>query len=197
MGRRTQGVLGGRSDEVVQRVLDAALVELASSGFSAFRMEEVTAKAGVNKTTVYRRWPNRVALITALVERLRTPLKEKPLPDNGSLEKDLIEAFTRRFKVGRRPEGRAWARLVQERFRPEVEAIIGTAVTDRRLEWRAMVTRAIERGEVPTKTEPQLVFDVVRAIVDAKRSSERLDQKWLAIAVRTAIAGARAGTLSK
>ena len=56
MARRTQGVLGGRSDEVVRKVFDAATVELATSGYSGFRMEEVTARAGVNKTTVYRRW---------------------------------------------------------------------------------------------------------------------------------------------
>jgi AcrR family transcriptional regulator len=190
--RRTKGTLGGRSDQVVRRVLDAAIVELARSGYAGFRMDEVVTLAGVNKTTIYRRWPSRAALVTALVERMRQPLRESPLPDTGELERDLVEAFTRRFNVGRRIEGRAWARLLDERHSPEVEAIIGGAVNERRSEWRAMVTRAIDRREIPRGTDPQLLLHVVRAIADARR----LDASWLVLAVRTAIAGARAGTLS-
>jgi AcrR family transcriptional regulator len=178
---------------VVRRVLDAAIVELARSGYAGFRMEEVVSMARVNKTTIYRRWPSRAALITTLVERMRKPLRESPLPDTGQLERDLVEAFTRRFTVGRKIEGRAWARLLDERHSPEVEAIIGDAVNERRDEWRSMVTRAIDRGEVPPKTDPQLLLHVVRAIVDARR----LDTSWLVLAVRTAIAGARAGTLTR
>jgi len=192
--RRTQGILGGRSEQVVRRVLDAGLVELARSGYAAFRMESVAAGAGVNKTTIYRRWPNRAALVTALVEQMRTPLREGPLPDTGRLESDLVQAFRRRFGVAREVAGRAWARLLDERSSPEVEAIIGRTVDDRRDEWRAMVVRGIERGELPRRTDPQLVLDLVRAIVDARRSS-RLDVAWLSLAVRTVLAAARAGTL--
>lgn len=189
--RRTQGSLGGRSEQVVRRVLDAAIVELAHSGYAGFRMDEVVAKAGVNKTTIYRRWPSRAALVTALVDRMRKPLRERPLPDTGQLERDLVEAFTRRLTVGRKVEGRAWARLRDERFIPEVDTIIGDAVDERGGEWRAMVTRAIDRGEVPPGTDPEALLHVVRAIADARRSN----RSWLILAVRTAIAGARAGAL--
>jgi AcrR family transcriptional regulator len=178
---------------VVRRVLDAAIVELARSGYAGFRMDEVVSTAGVNKTTIYRRWPSRAALVTALVDRMRKPLRESPLPDTGELERDLVEAFERRFTVGRTIEGRAWARLLDERHSPEVEAIIGGAVDERGGEWRSMVTRAIDRGEIPPGTDPQLLLHVVRAIVDARR----LDTAWLILAVRTAIAGARAGTLER
>ncbi len=174
-------------------MLDAALLELARSGYAGFRMDEVVSRAAVNKTTIYRRWPSRAALVTALVERMRKPLRDSPLPDTGALERDLIEAFKRRLSVARKPEGRAWTRLVDERRNPEVEAIIGDAVDERRGEWRAMVTRAIGRGEVPRGTDPQLLLHVLRAIVDVRR----LDQAWLTLAVRTVIAGARAGTLKK
>jgi AcrR family transcriptional regulator len=193
--RRTQGILGGRSEQVVRRVLDAALVELARSGYSGFRMGAVVARARVNKTTIYRRWPSRAALVAALVERMRTPLRENPLPDTGRVDSDLVEAFTRRFAFGRKLQGQAWARLLDERYRPEVEAIIRDAVTERRGEWRSMVARGIDRGELPPRTDPQLLLDLVRAIVDARSSSRRLDTNWLTIAVRTVIAGARSGTL--
>jgi AcrR family transcriptional regulator len=194
--RRTQGILGGRSEQVVRRALDAAIVELARSGYAGFRIEAVASRAGVNKTTIYRRWPSRAALIAALVSQMRTALRESPLPDTGQLESDLVDAFTRRFTFGRKREGRAWARLLEERHNPEVEAIIGDAVDERRDEWRLMVTRAIDRGDLPPGTDAQLLLDFVRAIVDSRSSSRRLDAAWLSIAVRTVIAGARAGTLS-
>src|SRR5262249_30210373 len=158
---------------------------------------EVASRAAVNKTTIYRRWPSRAALVRALVDRMRTPLRDRPLPDTGQLEGDLIEAFTRRVLFGRQVEGRAWARLLDERYSPEVEAIIGAAVNERRDEWRAMVTRAVGRGELPPGTDARLLLDVVRAIVDSKSSARRLDPIWLTLAVRTVIAGARAGTLTR
>jgi AcrR family transcriptional regulator len=178
---------------VVRRVLDAAIAELAHSGYAGFRMDKVVSMARVNKTTIYRRWPSRAALVTAVVDRMRKPLRETPLPDTGQLERDLVEAFTRRLTIGRKIDGQAWARLLDERHSSEVEAIIGDAVDERRGEWRSMVTRAIDRGEVPPGTDPQLLLHVVRAIADARR----LDRTWLILAVRTAIAGARAGTLDR
>lgn len=193
--RRTQGVLGGRSEQVVRRVLAAALVELARSGYTAFRMDQVASRAAVNKTTIYRRWPSRAALIAALVDRMRTPLRESPMPDTGQIESDLVQAFTRRFAVGRKVQGRAWARLLDERYRPEVEAIIRDAVTERRDEWRSMVKRGIDRGELPPRTDAQLLLDLVRALVDSRDASLRLDTVWLSLAVRTVTAGARAGIL--
>src|SRR5262245_66550948 len=95
--RRTQGTLGGRSTQVVRRVLDAAIVELARSGYAGFRMDEVVSRAAVNKTTIYRRWPTRAALVAAVVDRMRKPLRESPLPNTGRLERDLVEAFTGRL----------------------------------------------------------------------------------------------------
>jgi AcrR family transcriptional regulator len=181
---------------VVRRVLDAAVAELAHSGYAGFRMEAVASNAAVNKTTIYRRWPSRAALVTALVERLRTPLRESPLPDTGRLESDLVAAFAWRFTVTRRVEGRAWRRLLEERHSPEVESIIGSAVDDRSGEWRSMVTRAIDRGELPAGTDARLLLHLVRAIVDARGASSQLDETWLTVAVDTVVAGARAGTLA-
>lgn len=192
--RRTKGILGGRSDEVVRRVLDAAIVELARSGYAGFRMDEVATRAEVNRTTIYRRWPNRVALVTAVVDSLRTRLRHDPLPDAGALEQDLIEAFARRWKFGRNVEARAWARLLGERHNPEVEAIVGDAVDERRAEWKYMVTRAIERRELPAGTDEQLLLDLVRAIVDSRRA-QPLDTTWLRAGVQTVVAGAAVGTL--
>lgn len=177
-------------------MLAAAIAELAASGYAGFRMDAVARRAAVNKTTIYRRWPTRAALVAAVVDRMRTPLRDSPLPDTGRLESDLLAAFTRRYTVGRRVEGRAWARLVDERRTAEVAAIVGSVLDERTEEWRSMITRAVGRRELPRGTDPRLVLDLVRAIADSRSAAGRLDTSWLRLAIRTVLAGARAGALT-
>lgn len=195
--RRTRGVLGGRSERVVRQVLEAAVAELAASGYRAFRMDQVCAGAGVNKTTIYRRWPGRGLLVAAAVEWMRRLVHDVPLPDTGSLERDLAEAFRRRSRFERRVEGRAWARLLAEKHDPEVRAIIGDAVRERSGAWYAMITRAVTRGELPEGTDPRLLLGMLGAVVDAWNASSpgRPKGAQLEAAVRTIVVGARSGSL--
>ena len=195
--RRTQGVLGGRSERVVEQVLTAAVAELAESGYRAFRMDVVSAAARVNKTTIYRRWATKRLLVAAAVDWMRRCVHDVPLPDTGSLERDLISAFQRKASFKHRVEGRAWAQLLAERHDPEVSAAIGEAVKERSRAWYAMVTRAIERRELPHGTDPQLLLKMLGAVVDALNASAagRVEPKLLKAAVRTLVAGARTGSL--
>jgi len=195
--RRTRGVLGGRSQRVVQQVLVAAVAELAESGYRAFRMDAVSTAAGVNKTTIYRRWPAKSLLVGAAIEWMRRFVHDVPLPDTGSLEQDLLEAFRRRLSFEQQVEGQAWARLLAEKHDPEVGFVIGAAVEERSGAWYAMVTRAVARGELPTGTEPRLMLGMLGAVVDAwnASSSGRLKAELLEAAVRTVVAGARSGSL--
>ena len=182
---------------MVRQVLVATVAELASSGYRAFRMDVVSAAAGVNKTTIYRRWPGKALLAAAAVEWMRRFVHDVPLPDTGSLERDLAEAFRRKVSFKDRVEGRAWARLLAEKHDPEVRAIIGDAVKERSEAWYAMVTRAAARGELPDGTDPRLLLGMLGAVVDAwnASSSGRLTDELLEAAVRTVVAGARSGSL--
>lgn len=195
--RRTKGVLGGRSQRVVQQVLAATVAELAESGYRAFRMDAVSAAAGVNKTTIYRRWPGKQQLVAGAIDWMRRVVHDVPLPDTGSIERDLVEAFRRKVSFKSRVEGQAWARLLAEKHDPEVEPVIGDAVKERSATWYAMVTRAIARGELPAGTDPRLLLGMLGAIADAwsARSSGRLKPELLQAAVRTVVAGARSGSL--
>ncbi|MFC0111450.1 helix-turn-helix domain-containing protein [Kibdelosporangium aridum] len=47
---------GGRSAQVRATVLNAGLAELVDVGFHALSLEGIAKRAGVNKTTLYRRW---------------------------------------------------------------------------------------------------------------------------------------------
>jgi AcrR family transcriptional regulator len=192
-------VLGGRSTRVVEDVLAAAVAELAESGYRAFRMDAVSAAAGVNKTTIYRRWPNKAELVAGAVVWMRRFVHDVPLPNTGSLERDLIWAFQRRVRFKDRVEGKAWARLLAEKHDPEVISAIGSAVKERGEEWNSMVTRAIKRGELPRATDPGLLLGMVGAIVDAwnAKASGHLEDELLEAAVRTVVVGARSGSLIK
>jgi AcrR family transcriptional regulator len=182
---------------VVQQVLAATVAELAESGYRAFRTDAVSASAGVNKTTIYRRWPGKAQLVAAAVEWMRRLVHDVPLPDTGELERDLVQAFRRRVRFKSRVEGQAWARLLAEKHDPDVNAVIGDAVRERSDEWYRMITRAIERGELPDGTDPRLLLGMLGAVVDAwnATSSGRLKADLLEAAVRTVVAGARSGSL--
>lgn len=181
----------------MQQVLGASVAELATSGYRRFRMEAVSAGASVNKTTIYRRWPSKRELVAATVDWMRQYVHDVPLPDTGSLEQDLAEAFRRKLSFKDRVEGRAWARLLAERHDAEVRSVIGDAVKERSGAWYAMVTRAVARGELPRGTDPRLLLGMLGAVVDAWNASSRVASKseLLAAAVRTIVVGARSGSL--
>ena len=61
---------GGRTAKVRRAVLDAAIDELIAHGFHGLNMEQVAARAGVGKTTVYRRWRTPAGLTVDLLADL-------------------------------------------------------------------------------------------------------------------------------
>src|SRR5882672_8326758 len=84
---------GGRSARVVAEVLSATLELFAEHGYAGLSVEAVALHAGVNKTTIYRRWPTKVDLLGAALFSLRD---EEPEPPNtGSLREDLFTVLQR------------------------------------------------------------------------------------------------------
>jgi len=151
-----------RSEEADRAILSAATELLAERGLGGMSMEEVAARAGVGKTTVYRRWPSRGAL--ALDAFLTEFQEQQPLPDTGTLHGDLLAAlrgWTR--SVTRTPAGRMLAGLIAEAQR---DPALGAAWRDRVIEpLRArhtiMLDRAIERGEIRADVDKDVVLDLL------------------------------------
>src|SRR5665213_2836916 len=78
---------GGRSARTKAATFEAAATLTAERGHEAVTMTEIAARAGVAATSLYRRWGDvRVLLMEVAVERL---MRERPLPDTGSLREDL------------------------------------------------------------------------------------------------------------
>ncbi|MFE6776615.1 TetR/AcrR family transcriptional regulator [Streptomyces sp. NPDC057702] len=77
---------GGRPDRT-QAVLQATLDLAQEVGYAKLSIEAITARAGVGKHTVYRRWPSKGAVfLDALLSTLQTDLS---YPDTGDIVADL------------------------------------------------------------------------------------------------------------
>jgi AcrR family transcriptional regulator len=79
-------------------VLEAAWQELTETGYAAFTMEGVAARARTSRAVLYRRWPNRPELVVAAL-RHHTKLTAADAPDTGTLRGDLL-ALLRNMSSG-------------------------------------------------------------------------------------------------
>ncbi|MET0455065.1 MAG: helix-turn-helix domain-containing protein [Mycobacterium sp.] len=91
--------------DATQAILDAALVEFERHGFRRVALDDVARRAGVSRTTIYRRFANRDELVAAVVERenvalfadIAAELKDARTPQNF-----YVEAFTQSILMFRR-----------------------------------------------------------------------------------------------
>ncbi|ORA25488.1 TetR/AcrR family transcriptional regulator [Mycobacterium aquaticum] len=80
-----------------RRILDAALVEFERHGFRRVALDDVARRAGVSRTTIYRRFANRDELVAAVIERENVALFAdiaRELKDAGPQSNYYVEAFT-------------------------------------------------------------------------------------------------------
>jgi len=84
---------GGRSARIRRAVLDAARAQLADSGYSGLSPSAVAECAGVDRATIYRRWPSRARLAADAVMDLAQDAVR--IPDTGNPPSDLRAFATR------------------------------------------------------------------------------------------------------
>ena len=75
-----------------ERVLTTTLDLLTEAGLDELTIDDISRRSGVAKTTIYRHWPNRSALVIDACSRM-TDGEEAP-PDTGSLEGDVRAILT-------------------------------------------------------------------------------------------------------
>lgn len=80
-----------RSPEADQAIMAAVLDVFAESGPDGLAIEQVAARAGVGKATIYRRWPGKEELLVDAIGTLSTDL---PRPQGRSVRADLIALLT-------------------------------------------------------------------------------------------------------
>lgn len=152
---------GGRAERVRTAVLSAAAELLADVGYDKMKVEDVAARAGVHKTTVYRRWPTKAEL-TADAAALHSA-EAVPIPDTGAFVEDL-RLLAREVVVNigteagaRRSRSIAAAAATSDEL---AEAMQGFWAHRLALS-AAVVERAIERGELPATSDANLIIEMV------------------------------------
>jgi AcrR family transcriptional regulator len=76
-----------RSEAIDSAILDATIEELIERGYLALSVESIAARAGVAKTTVYRRWSNTIDLALAAMRSFESDVQEPP---PGSVRDQLV-----------------------------------------------------------------------------------------------------------
>jgi AcrR family transcriptional regulator len=142
-------------------VIAATLAELAERGYTALSLESVARRAGVHKTTLYRRWGSREELV--LEAMLARAGEHISVPDTGSLRGDLLTLARTAAANAASPEVAAMARAVaaESPHDGRLAAVNRRFWAERLAMDGVIVERAIERGEVAAGTEPSRVIEAV------------------------------------
>ena len=156
-----------RGRELEDALLVAAWEQLVSGGYGAFTIDAVAARAATSKPVIYRRWPNREALVMAAVQHYFAQ-GSQPVPDTGTLRGDVIALLTQAN------ESRlAMAAVISVQLGAYFQET-GTTPADLRAQLlgdrpsaiATIMRRALERGEVTgTHLTPRMInlpFDLVR-----------------------------------
>ncbi|MCX4697847.1 TetR/AcrR family transcriptional regulator [Streptomyces sp. NBC_01373] len=205
MQSRTPASRAGRprsaaADTAILAATREALVEL---GWSKLTLGDVATRAGVAKTTLYRRWAGKNELVVDAVAELFDELR---LPDCGTLAADIEGVVLQYAAILARPEAKSGLMsVVAESIRDEaLRERIRASIVERQkrlvLEGRA---RAQQRGELPPESDPDeaartvdLIFDVVAGAVVHRTlvSAEPADEEWVRSFARLLLFGlTRAG----
>jgi AcrR family transcriptional regulator len=152
-----------REEATEQAITAAARQVLADKGVARMSMEHVAAKAGVAKSTLYRRWPSKIELA---VHAVAATFDEIEITDHGSLEADMRAGIGEAARLLRDPStGGAYAALLAESARdPDgVGQRVRESLSTRLHALVAIsVERAIDRGEIRRDMiDVDLLADVV------------------------------------
>lgn len=142
-------------------VLRAFFEVVAEQGYAAATMEAVAERAGVAKSTIYRRWPSRDALMIAAHGLLTD---KNPPPDTGTLRGDLLSIASLLVEnLGRPPLSLVAAATIGEMaHNAELAALFREAVVEQRLAMLvAIFERAVARGEIAPGEDWRLISEML------------------------------------
>lgn len=183
-------------DERVQRskkaVLTATFQLLSETGLTGVSIDAVSRRSGVAKTTIYRHWPSRSALVLDACSKLK-PKSEGP--DNGSLQ-DNLTALT--MNLASRLRTARWATVLPsiidaaERD-PELADLHSRMQAEMTSAFRSVVERAQQRGELSRSRRPTEIVALILGPLFYRRwfSREALDGGFVQRVVESAIDGAK------
>jgi AcrR family transcriptional regulator len=162
-------------------ICSAVFELLGEVGYDRMSMDAVAARARASKATIYRAWPNKPDLVT---EALRHKFGTTPEPpDTGSLRGDLMALMNFACQAANSPDGDVIAGLMSAAARtPELAQTLFSCVLEaKHVMYAAIISRAVERGEVPPGTDPNVLQEVMHAMVFTQKlwSEKPMDHEFV------------------
>jgi len=173
---------GRRRDPSLEpRVVAAALAVYAEAGWSGFSFDAVARRAGVGKAPLYLRWASKEDLLLAAFGAHTMAIT---ITDSGNLRDDLTEYTCRLIDSKAGPDGWAFLRLhLEATVIPALHASFSSQIANPHVEGaRALLDRALERGELRTGSPTDLMLDslygavLIKIILSPPGERERLAQ---------------------
>jgi len=148
-----------RSEPARQAILRSTLKLLEQVGFAELTIEAIAADADVGKTTVYRWWRKKATLVADAFSSSAD--QELRFPDTGFVRSDMSLQMKQLVKVLRGRRGRIVAALIGGgQSDPElIEAFRSRFIRPRRREAYAILHRGIDRGQLPSDLDMDMVLD--------------------------------------
>jgi AcrR family transcriptional regulator len=158
-GKRAPG--RPRSTESHNAILNAALALLEKVGFVDLTIEGIAAQAGVGKTSIYRRWPNKANLVMDAF--LTAVQREVAFRNTGSVRESFRRQLRSAVRVLTGPQGHLIATLIAAgQVDPEVSEAYRTRWQSiRRIEARQMLQNGVKRGELRKDADLELVLNTL------------------------------------
>ncbi len=151
-----------RSAQAHKAIIDATLELLAEEGFQGLSIEAVAARAGVGKTTIYRRWPSKNELVMDAIREVQVNLS---VIDTGNFRNDLVTLFKTAY------QGMMAQPLLEQlvlkfigdyQTNPEIfQVFFRQLIIPRFQRFIHMVEQGQARGEIRKDIEPALALDLV------------------------------------
>jgi AcrR family transcriptional regulator len=167
-----------RSAQSHQAILQATLELLAEVGFERMAIDAIATRAGVGKTTIYRRYDSKEELVADAIESLR---EEVVIPDTGTLWGDIDALIQNAAQITLSPLGRQTVATIisSASSNPQFAQIYWTKyLQPRRQAFAVVIERAKTRNEVPANLDPALVFDTMSGIMLYAQIFQPISESW-------------------
>ncbi|MEV4555787.1 TetR/AcrR family transcriptional regulator [Kitasatospora sp. NPDC049285] len=154
---------GRPRSEAAEQAIFAAVEKLMEdgTGLGELSIERIAAEAGVGKATIYRRWPNKEALLVDVVARLEEP---PPALGGPTYRDDLIAVvdYMRRRGLIKRSRWIVKSALGQMNAWPELKQTYHERVVKPRRELvRQIVRRGVASGELRDDVDVELLCEIL------------------------------------
>ncbi|EYS85955.1 TetR family transcriptional regulator [Cupriavidus sp. SK-4] len=151
---------GGRAALVVAAIHQATLALLEEIGYDRMEIPSIADRAQVNKTSIYRRWPNKAELVLdVLLEQTKASV---PLPDTGSVREDLRLLLHGVANQLATPfaRGLLLAFIGSGHDDPTIQSTRSRFWAERFHVSGKLVERAVARGELRPETNPRVFLEL-------------------------------------